>query len=463
MATIDLIIVIIYLVLLFVVGIVVGLKETAEDFLILSRKAKAYLVLFSVVSSWVGIGTIVGTAAGGFDTGISVGFLAVTSALIGVVSVVLLAPTIKKFGDKFKAHTLGDFFRVRYSKKNQFLVGGIIILAYFLMTATQFTGLSMLLQLWTNLSFEITILIAALTTITYTAFAGIKSDFYTDIVHFWVMVLVLFGILFPIVLRSVGGFGALGNLPSSYFNPFSFGGITLFIGGIIFGIGASLISMEIWQKIYASENIKAARRALAMSILLIIAFYALAMFFGMATKILYPSLPNRDMAIFTLMKNQLPTGFLGLGVAAFLAVFISSVNTTIMVITASLTKDFYKGAINPAANDKQMLKAGRILTIAAGLAGLIFAYLVRDILTLSTTALLMLLVFLPAIFGGFFWKRATATASFYSILLGFICALFLLPKMPTTAFVPGFLVSLIMFVVLSFFTSHSKSEITELT
>ncbi len=463
MAPIDLIIIIAYLALLFVVGIVVGLRETAEDFLILSRKAKTYLVLFSVVSSWVGIGTIVGTASGGFDTGISVGLTAAVSALVGVIAVAIFAPTIKKFGDRYKAHTLGDFFRVRYSKHNQLLVGAIIILAYFLFTATQFTGLAILLQLWTNLSFEVTVLIAAATTVIYTAFAGIKSDFYTDVIHFWVMIIVLFGILLPIVLHSIGGFHGLTALPASYFSPFSFGGVTFFIGGLIFGMGAALISMEIWQKIYASESSKTARKAFIISFILILAFYVLAMFFGMATKVLYPSLPDRDLAIFVLMKNQLPIGFLGLGVAAFLAVFISSVNTTIMVITASLTKDFYKGAINPQASDTQILKTGRILTVVAGFAGLVFAFFVRDILTLSTTALFMLLVFLPAIFGGFFWKRATATASFFSVLLGFICALFLLPKMPTTAFVPGFLVSLITFIMLSFFTKHSESEITLLT
>ncbi len=455
---IDLSIVIFYIVLLFAVGIIVGLRETAEDFLILSRKAKVLLVLFSMVSTWVGVGTFVGTAAGGYDTGISVGFTAAVSALVGVMTIALFAPTIKKFGDKFKAHTIGDFFRVRYSKSNQALVGGIVILSYFLFTATQFTGLAMLLHLWTNLSFEVLIILAALTTIIYTAFAGIKSDFYTDVIHFWVMVLVLFGVMLPIVLKSIGGFGGLLSLPDSYFSPFAFGGIPFFVGGIIFGMGGGFITMEIWQRIYAADSQKTARRALVVSTLFIMAFYLLSMFFGMAAKILYPDLLNRDLAIFTLMQRQLPTGFLGLGIAAFLAVFISSVNTMIMVVTATLTKDFYKGLIKPDATDKQMLTMGRILTFVAGLAGLGFAFYVRDILTLSTIALFMLLVFLPAILGGFFWKRATSTASFFSILLGFLSALIFLPKMPTTAFVPGFVISLIVFIVVSFFSKHSESE-----
>ena len=63
MNTIDLAIVAGYIILLFGVGIFVGLRENVEDFLILSRKAKFPLVLFSIVSTWVGVGVIVGTSA----------------------------------------------------------------------------------------------------------------------------------------------------------------------------------------------------------------------------------------------------------------------------------------------------------------------------------------------------------------------------------------------------------------
>ena len=458
MNPIDLSIVIFYIFLLFVVGIAVGWKESADDFLILSRRAKVLLVLFSMVSTWVGVGTFVGTAAGGYDTGISVGFTAAMSAMVGVLAITFFAPSIKKFGDKYQAHTIGDFFRVRYSKGNQALVGAIIVLSYFLFTATQFTGLAMLLHLWTNLSFEVLIILAAITTIIYTAFAGIKSDFYTDVIHFWVMVLVLFGVMLPIVLKSIGGIGGLMVLPHSYFLPFTFGGVPFFVGGIIFGMGAGFIAMEIWQKIYAADSQKTAKRAMILSLIFIMAFYLLSMFFGMAAKVLYPDIANRDLAIFTLMQRQLPVGFLGLGVAAFLAVFISSVNTMIMVVTATLTKDFYKGMIRPNATDKQVLVVGRSLTFVAGLGGLAFAFYIRDILTLSTTALYMLLVFLPAVLGGFFWRRATAKASFWSILIGFVFSILLLSKMPTTAFVPGFIASLISFVAISVCSQHSKSE-----
>jgi Na+/proline symporter len=88
---------------------------------------------------------------------------------------------------------------------------------------------------------------------------------------------------------------------------------------------------------------------------------------------------------------------------------------------------------------------------------------VQDVVTLSVNALFMLLIFLPAVVGGFFWRRATSRASFLSVLLGFVVTVALIPITPNTAFVPGFLVSLVVFVAGSIFSSHSASERIELT
>src|ERR1035437_9131971 len=113
MRLLDLSIIGVYLVGLFAFAIYIGLRETAEDFLVLSRRAPLALVLFSVVSSWVGVGTTVATAASGYDTGVSLGVTAGAGGLVGVIVAGLFAPRLKSFGDRFKAHTIADFFLIR--------------------------------------------------------------------------------------------------------------------------------------------------------------------------------------------------------------------------------------------------------------------------------------------------------------------------------------------------------------
>ena len=90
------------------------------------------------------------------------------------------------------------------------------------------------------------------------------------------------------------------------------------------------------------------------------------------------------------------------------------------------------------------------------------AFAVRDVVMLAVSGLLMLLVLLPAVIGGFFWRKATSGAAFWSILFGFVVNIVLTPLMPATAFLPAFLVSAVIFVVGSLISRHSPTENTEL-
>jgi SSS family solute:Na+ symporter len=462
MTTVDTFIVFFYLVGLFVFAIFVGLRETAEDFLILSRRAPLILVLFSVVSTWVGVGTTVATAASGYDIGWSLGFTAGVGGLVGVVVAGIMAPKLKAFGDRFQAHTLGDFFAIRYSSASRLFAGGLIMIIYSLLGAGQFVGLSALLGVWSGFSFEVALALAAVSTIIYTAFAGIKSDFYTDVIHFCVMVIVLFGLLLPIVLRSTGGFSSLNALPASYFDPFAYGGVSFFAAGVIFGAGGVFVTMEIWQRIYASTTARTAQYALVISGIGIILFYLLSAFLGMVTKIVDPNLADRDHALFVLMKQFLPAGVLGLGVAAFLAVFISTVNTMLMVTSATFTKDFYKGWLKKDATERQILTVGRISTLIAGAIALVLALAIPDLITLTVNSLFILLILLPAVVGGFFWRRSTAKGALFSIIIGSAVTLLSLPFLPKVAFVPGFIASLLVFIGVSLSSQHDSSETLDL-
>lgn len=462
MNTWDIIIVVIYLIALFAWAIHIGLKETSEDFLIFSRKAPFLLVLFSVVSTWVGTGTTVATAASGYDTGISLGLTAAVGGLFGVVIAALFTSQLKWFGDKYKAHTLGDFFLIRYSKGSHKLSSIFILIIYFLLTAAQFVGLTLLLEVWTGTDFHILVWFAAISTIIYTAFAGIKSDFYTDIIHFWVMFVVLFLILLPVTLTKIGGFHSLLNLPKSYFNPFEYGGVSFFIAGIFFGASSVFVTVELWQRVYASVTAKSAKYALLLSVFIIVFFYVISSFFGMSMKLLMPNLANRDLALFALMKNYLPVGFLGLGIAGFMAIFISTINSTIMVASATLTKDFFISNNKRKLNEKKILQFGRISTFICGFIGLIIAVIFPNLIALSVNSLFMLLILVPSIIGGFFWKKATEKGALYSIISGLITLLLVFFYKPETAFVPAFLVSIITFVLVSLFTNHASDEDTNL-
>jgi len=462
MNTIDYIIIAVYLVSMFAWAIYIGLRETADDFLIFSRKAPFILVIFSIISTWVGVGTTVATAASGYETGISLGLTAMVGGIIGVIIAAWFAPKLKWYGDKYQAHTIGDFFFSRYSKASHLISSGWILIIYLLLTAAQFVGLTALLSVWTGFEFDVLIWFAAISTILYTAFAGIKSDFYTDFIHFTIMFIVLFIILLPMTIGDLGGISKLYELPSTYFDPFAYGGVSFFIAGIIFGVGSIFVTMELWQKVYASTTGTKAKYALLISLSIIVLFYVISTFFGMSMKVLVPNLDDPNKALFALMKNTLPIGILGIGIAGFMAIFISTINSTIMVASATITKDFIIN-INPLKySEKQKLRFGRLSTLVCGVISLIIAYIFPDLVKLSVNSLFMLLIIVPAVIGGFFWKKATAKGATYSLISGSLVLFIFLFIDTEKAFVPAFIISLLVFIFVSLYSKHNSNEDIEI-
>jgi len=453
----DVTIVVVYLVALFAWAVYIGLKETAEDYLVFSRKAPLLLVVFSIISTWVGVGTTVATASSGYSTGISLGLTAALGGIVGALSAAWIAPRLKAFGDRYGAHTIGDFLAARYSATTRFVGSVLILVVYTLLTAGQFVGMAALLQVWTQQSFMLVVAFAAVSTVLYTAFAGIKSDFYTDVAHFVLMTIVLFAVLLPVSLRGIGGPSALGQLPESYFDPFAYGGIAFFIGGLVFGAGSVFVMMELWQRIYASSSGRNARRALVTSIAIIVLFYAVAAVLGMVARLALPDLEDADQALFRLMVLHLPTGILGIAVAAFLAIFISTLNSTIMVSSATLAKDIFYPLCMQGRNTG-MLLVTRLATLVCGSAALLLAFAVPDIVVLSVNGMFLLLVLLPAVLGGLFVRRVTAKAAATSVAVGILVTIIFFFIDSSIAFVPGFLGSALALLVGSLVTRHSESE-----
>lgn len=451
----DIFIILIYLFVMLGVGFFLGRKESSEGFFVNNRKTKTFLLVFTAVSTSVGGGTVIGMASAAYSSGISLGLSFATLSVVGWILVAWLAPRIKSFGDKTGAYTFGDFFAARYSSATRKIGSIVILLSYLTFTAIQFVALAKMTEVIGGINFEIALVAAALTAIAYTALAGLKGDIYTDAIQFFVMFPV-FVFLFFASFSKIGFSQFLAGIPADYFNPFNYAGPSFFIGAIAFGFPLLLVSMEVWQRVFAAVDGKTARRAFLFSGLLKVVFISTSIIIGLLAFQLVPGI-NKDTAIFVLMKELLPSGILGLGFASILAVLMSTVDSMIMVGSATLTKDYYLVKY-PNVDEKKKIFIGRVSALLFGLIAFFVALIFQDIVRLSVTSVQILGIFAPALLGGLIWRRSSAQAAFWSILVGFIATLILLPFKPDTAFIPAILLSIIIFVVLSLWSGRKNQE-----
>ena len=153
---------------------------------------------------------------------------------------------------------------------------------------------------------------------------------------------------------------------------------------------------------------------------------------GVIAFALYPQLfhiengavTNGDIAFPTAVVNLLPTGFVGLMVAALLAALMGAMSSVFNSTSTMVTLDFYK-KFRPAATEKQLVTFGRIATAAMVVLGLLWVPFIH---LLSA----QLWVYLQSVQGyisppiavcfifGILWPRLNGTGAICTLLAGFV-------------------------------------------
>ena len=83
---------------------------------------------------------------------------------------------------------------------------------------------------------------------------------------------------------------------------------------------------------------------------------------ALVTLVLYPDAPDKGATYIMVVKDIMPTGWLGLLLAAFLAAFMSTIASQIVWGTSYIVNDFVKPFVKPNATEKYYVKISRITT-----------------------------------------------------------------------------------------------------
>ncbi|MEY2963135.1 MAG: hypothetical protein RL754_396, partial [Bacteroidota bacterium] len=129
-----------------------------------------------------------------------------------------------------------------------------------------------------------------------------------------------------------------------------------------------------------------------------------------------------------LIKNFIPVGLKGLILAALAAAIVSSLASMLNSTSTIFTMDIYKAIIKKDANDKSMVKVGRITGLVAliiamflapklGSLGQVFQFIQEYTGVVSPGILAVFLM-------GLFYKKATNNAAIWGVLLSIPIALY---------------------------------------
>lgn len=424
-----------YLTLLVVVGAIKTRQvKTQEDFAIAGRRLGVFVLICTLVTTWIGSGSLLGDAGLQYRVGLA-GLWSTLAAACGIFLLYFIAPRARAFGQV----TVPDILEARYNVTARLLGVVVTVIAYVTIVSYQYRGGGYVLNLVTDgsVSEEQGRVITAAFVILYTVLAGMLSVAYTDILNGVVLTL---GILVTLgwAVAEAGGLGEIfARLPPSH-GRFVGGGVELTSGTTIFtdtltvwqgmqfflpGLFLLLGEAGMYNRFFSARDAGAARTATVWWIVGVVVLQTALCLVAIAGSALYPD--ARPERIIPLMAVQTDVKIVGaLLVAAMVAIIVSTADGFLLVPATNLMRDVYERFLNPAATDRQKLLISRSLVVVLGVVAYLLISVFPTVLRAAYTAYTMYgFGVTPAILAAFLWKRVTTAGGVASIVGGMVATL----------------------------------------
>jgi len=432
----DIAIIAVYFIVIFAIGFYFSRRErTSTEYFLAGRDVGWFAIGASLFVSNISTEHFIGLAGSGATSGLAVGDFEWLACLI----LLLLGWVFVPFYLRSNVFTMPEFLERRFSRSCAVYLAGISIIAYvFTKISVHLYAAAVVIQRVLNINALWVAVILVVATGIYTIAGGLAAVIYTDLVQ---TLILIFGaiVLTFIGMHHVGGFAGLrAALPDSYFHmvkPISdhdFPWTGIFFGAPILGIWYWCTDQVIVQRVLSAKDEGHAKagtifagflKVLPVFMLVLPGLIAVALFhdlfkFGPNGEVL-----NGDIAYPSMIINLLPTGLVGLMIAALLAALMGAMSAVFNSASTLVTLDFYK-KIRPDANERQLVGFGRIMTGVMVLLGIAWVPFINRISS-------QLYVYLQSVQGyisppiaacfilGILWTRLNALGAISSLLTGF--------------------------------------------
>jgi SSS family transporter len=389
LSPLDLSIIVVYVLGMTLLGVwFTRAQKDLRTYFVGGRNVGWFMVLVSIVATETSAVTFLSVPGVAYKKGGDLTFLQLSFGyIIGRCLVAwFLLPQYMR-GDLFSGYQV---LRERFGPTVQRVASGL-----FLVTRTIADGLRIfltaLLLSCVGWSMETAILIVGVITIVYTYLGGMKAVIWTDLIQFVIKITGAVLAFVFILWRLPGGWdqflaegAAAGKfrLIDASWNPTEplnlWAGI---FGGAVFSMASHGADQLMVQRYLCAKSLRHARLALASSGFVILVQFLLFLAVGVGMYLLaqaglFPDAAKaeRNDQVFPLfIINELPTGVVGVLIAAVLAAAMSTLSSSLNSSANALVTDFYR-PLRPHHPEGWYVFLSRVMTAVWGVAQMVVAY-----------------------------------------------------------------------------------------
>lgn len=428
--------------------------KNQADFLVAGRKLPWPVLVFTLLSSWIGAGSLF---AGGENAYLN-GFAALwqpAGGWIGLLVIALIAGRARRFAQ----FTVPDLLETRYNATARVMGTVAIVISYTVITSYQFKGGGDILNLiFPSISRDQGMTIIAAFVIVFTAAAGMASIAYLDLVIGGLVTIIVI-VAVPLLLQKAGGWAQVrAVLPATHFQ--ALGNLTLW-QALNYLIPTMLLlvgNQGMYQKFFSARSEKDAKFAVYGWIVGTLILETLLVTVAVLGSSLFKIEHAREIIPVTAFQG-LPSLVGAILLGGIFAKVISTANNYLFSPSTNLIHDVYGRFINPYASERRRLLMSRLIVVLLGVFALLQASRFESILNAAVYAYTVYgAAVTPAVMAVFFWRRATTAGAIASITLGAALTVGLNLAGYELAIYPALGASLLSLIGVSIFTKPPAPE-----
>jgi len=448
-----------YVLLAFYFALVLGIGYMARksvssslDFFLSGRSLPAWVTGLAFISANLGAVEIMGMSA----NGVLYGLPTVHYFWIGAIPAMLfLGIVMMPFYYGSKVRSVPEFMLRRFGKPAHLVNGISFASAQILIAGANLFLLASVVNLLLGWPLWVSIIVAAVVVLSYTALGGLSAAIYNEVLQFFVIVAALLPLTIVGLVKvggwqglvdklsaDPGGEAQLSSWPGD--NLTGFGNSFLSILGLVFGLGF-VLSFGYWttnfvevQRAMASKSMSAARRTPIIGAFPKMLIPFIVIIPGMIAAVTVseyvqdkqilldggdaPSGVTANNAILLLMRDLLPNGMLGVAIAGLLASFMAGMAANLSSFNTVFTYDIWQSYVKKNESDGYYLRLGRVVTAAGTVLAVGTAFIASNSGNILTYLQDLFSFFNAPLFAtfilGMFWKRMTPTAGWVGLVAG---------------------------------------------
>jgi SSS family transporter len=383
LALVDVLIVVLYIAGTTLLGAWFARRQRSlQTYFVGDRDVRWWLVLVSIVATETSTVTFLSVPGLAFDP--KHGDLAFLQLAFGyvigriLIAWVLLPQYLR--GDLFSAYQL---LRWRFNAAVQRTASGIFLLTRAVADGLRLYLAALLLQQFTGWDVSVSVLVIGVATMVYTFFGGMQAVIWTDVIQFAVYItgaLLAGYCILALVQGGLPGFldagAAAGKFRLLVFSADPTQEFTLWagvIGGAFFTMASHGADQMMVQRYLCSRSLGEARLALVASGFVVLLQFLLFLLIGTGLYVLWaqgtlalPEGTKSDAVFGFFIVHFLPTGVVGLLIAAVLAASMASLASSLNSGAGAFVTDFYR-PLRPGLGEDHYLLVSRLMTLFWGL------------------------------------------------------------------------------------------------